>query len=155
MRLWAGLLTLGAVLLLYRTIAMMTDGSLAVLVPWVAATVVVEAAMDAAEVFWAGRWFVTRASRDERIALRLGAAVAIVHALRVLIFVLGRTGPWVDFDVRPGLRGTGRASASAASVYFAGTMALLGVAAVVVIWRVRRRARGQLQSVVGRTRKSS
>jgi hypothetical protein len=34
----------------------------------------------------------------------LGAAAAILHAIRVLIYMLGRTGPWVNFDEKPGHR---------------------------------------------------
>jgi hypothetical protein len=41
---------LGASVLLYRTLVMLTDGSMAILVPWVAATVVIEALMDGADM---------------------------------------------------------------------------------------------------------
>lgn len=34
------------------------------------------------------------------------AALVVVHAFRVAVFALGRTGPWIDFDVRPEFRAT-------------------------------------------------
>ena len=46
-------------------------------------------------------WWIKNDKSKARLPLRLGAAAAILHALRVIIFVLGRVGPWIDFDVRP------------------------------------------------------
>jgi ABC-type Fe3+ transport system permease subunit len=130
--------------LLYRTLVMLTDGSMVMLVPWVAATVVVEAVMDGAEIIAAARWWRSRSERDERTALRLGAAVALFHALRVLVFVLGRTGPWPDFDVRPGYRATDASRWSWFSVIFAGTLSVAGVLVVIAVaWIRRRRRRGR------------
>jgi hypothetical protein len=63
----------------------------------------------------------------------------MLHALRVLIFVLGRTGPWVDFDVRPEQRSSHAARWTWDQVYFAATLSVLGVVGVLVIWRLRRR----------------
>lgn len=144
-RLWAALLVLGAGILQYRTIVMLTDGSMAILVPWVAATVVVEAVMDAVELVLAGRWWISRSPRDERLALRWGATITIFHALRVLVFVLGRTGPWTDFDVRPERRAANAADWSWTGVYVAATLSVLGVLVVLVLivmaWRHGRRIR--------------
>lgn len=114
---------------------------MAILVPWVAATVVVEAVMDAAELVLAGRWWITRSPRDERLALRWGATITIFHALRVLVFVLGRTGPWTDFDVRPERRAAHAADWSWTDVYVAATLSVLGMLFVLLVWQIRRARR--------------
>lgn len=140
-RLWASLLILGASILLYRTIAMLTGGAMSILVPWVAATVPVEAMMDAAELYFAGRWWLTRSPRDAGVPLRLGAAIAVFHALRVLVFVLGRTGPWLDFDVRPERQAAHAASWSWTGVYVAAILSVLGVLVVLALAWLRGRRR--------------
>ncbi|MGB5667705.1 MAG: hypothetical protein WBM53_12720 [Maribacter sp.] len=69
------------------------------------------------------------------------AAAAIVHAFRVLIFVVGRVGQWIDFDVRPEQRALQYTRWSCEGLYFAGIMAILGVLGEIVIWMLRRHSR--------------
>jgi hypothetical protein len=89
-------------------------------------------------------WWVAQTEASMRLALRIGAAVAILHAARVLIFVLGRTGPWIDFDVRPEQRALHPGRWTWGEVYFAGVASALAVIAVIVIWLYRRRGFGPL-----------
>ena len=55
------------------------------------------------------RWWLANDRRLDRIPLRLGAAAAILHEVRVLIFVIGRTA-----------------------------LSILGIIDVLIIWRVRK-----------------
>lgn len=66
-------------------------------------------------------------------------AATFLHAGRVLVFVLGRTGPWVDFDVRPEKRADHRERWTWGQVVFAGVMSVFGVVGALAIWRARRR----------------
>ena len=100
-RRWApGLLFTGAGLLLYRTIALLLGGARTVLKPWVVQLTYVEMAIDAITMLSATRWWSSRNPDHAHPALVAGAATTLVHAGRVAVFVVGRTGPWVDFDVR-------------------------------------------------------
>ena len=100
-RLYASLLALGATILLSPTLVMLTQGALSVLVLWVSGLLILELILVITTLLGAVRWWMTSAQKDAVFALRAGAAATILHALRVLIFVLGRTGPWIDFDVKP------------------------------------------------------
>jgi len=100
-RFYASLLTLGACILLYRTIMMLSKGALETLVAWVSALLIVELLVDLSCLLSSIRWGIYDSREYSKLALRLGAAAAILHAFRVLIFVLVRIGPWIDFDVRP------------------------------------------------------
>jgi hypothetical protein len=57
----------------------------------------------------------------------------------VSIYVFGRTGPWLNFDIKAEYR------AEIASnwfwIYFAAVLSVLGVAGVIIIWRLRKKAR--------------
>ena len=85
-------------------------------------------------------WWISNNEAKASIPLRLGATAAILHAVRVLIFVLGRFGPWIDFDVRPEHRALHYTRWSWPGVYFAAILTVLGVIGVLVIWTLRRRA---------------
>jgi hypothetical protein len=139
------LLVLGAGVLVYRTVTMLTDGSATVLVPWVAATIWIELALDGAAMLAAGGWAWTGRAAHERAALWLAAIVTVVHALRVLVFVLGRT-VWIDFDVRPEHRLDDRERWTWFGVWFAASMsaASLGVMAMIV-WLRRRIRHGHVK----------
>lgn len=139
-RLYAGLLALGACILIYRTVAMMVEGAFGVLVGWVAALLVAEFLIDVGALAGSLRWLRSGRKEHARLPLRVGAAAAVLHALRVLIFVIGRTGPWVDFDVRPEHRSLHPERWNWAQVYFAATLSVLGVVGVLLIWWYRRRA---------------
>ena len=145
-RLYASLLALGACILLSRTITMLAQGALTTLVLWVFVLTIAEMLIDlsclVSSVFW-----LTNDSRQKsrRIALRLGASAAILHAVRVAIFVIGRVGPWIDFDVRPEERAMHYTRWNMNEVYFAATLSVLGIIGVIVIWAFirRQRKRGQ------------
>jgi hypothetical protein len=139
-RLYASLIILGACILLFRTVMMLAQGAMTVLVPWVSALLLAECLLDVTTVLGSVRWWVTRAEGHARFPLRTCAAAVILHAVRVLIFVLGRVGPWIDFDVRPEHRALHSARWSWGSVYIAAVLAALGVLGVLIIWKYRRRA---------------
>ena len=140
-RLYATALMLGAGLLLFRTISMIVGGALESQVAWVAVLLVGELLVDAACLAASLRWWITGSTGTAVSALRLGAAAALLHAVRVLIFVVGRVGPWIDFDLRPEYRAPPHGGSVSGWVYFAAVMAITGVAGVIVIWTLRRRAR--------------
>ncbi len=139
---WApGLLLLGAGFLLYRTLALVAGGARRVLAPWVVGLTYLEMAIDAVTMTWAARWWRSRSPAHASPALRAGAGATLVHALRVAVFVVGRTGPWVDVDVREEERARHDERWTWAQVVFAGTMSVLGVIGVFVVWITRRRHR--------------
>jgi hypothetical protein len=140
-RLYASLLFLGACILLFRTITMIVQGSLGILVLWVSVLLIAELLIDLSCAAFSVVWWIHNDSSKDRIPLRLGAAAAILHAFRVLIFVIGRHGPWVNFDVRPEHQALHYTSWSIGGVYFAAIMSLLGVIGVVIIWQYRRRVK--------------
>lgn len=133
------LLSGGAAILVYRTVALLS-GARSVLKGWVVALTVVEMAVDLATMLAAARWWVTRDPHHSRPALRFGAAATLLHAVRVSVFVLGRSGPWRDFDVRPEHRPDHDQRWTWGGVIFAGVMSILGVLGAGIIWRVRRSA---------------
>lgn len=139
-RVYASLLILGACVLLFRTVIMIAQGSMTVLVLWVSGLLVAECVMDVITLLGSVRWWVTRAEGHARLPLRTGAAAAILHVVRVLIFVSGRVGPWMDFDVRPEHRALHATRWSWSWLYFAAAMSILGVLGVLIIWGYRRRS---------------
>ena len=100
-RLYAGLLGFGACILIYRTTRMMVEGAMVFLMLWVTVLLVMEFSIDAGCLFTTIKWWIKDDESYSSTPLRLGAAAAILHAFRVLIFVLGRTTPFLNFDVRP------------------------------------------------------
>lgn len=136
-RTWAALLALGACILIFRTVAMMVGGAFGVLVGWVAALLVAEFLIDVATLVASLRWLRNGVHGHSHLALRLGAAAAILHAVRVAIFVLGRTGPWMNFDVRPEQRALHPERWNWGQVWFAAVLSVLGVLGVLLIWWLR------------------
>lgn len=140
-RMYAALLALGACVLLFRSVTMLAaEGAVGVLMPWVFGLLVAELSVDVATLLGSVRWWLSGTEGHARLPLRTGAAAAILHAVRVLIFVLGRTGPWINFDVRPEQRALHAERWSWGWVYFAAILSVLGVLCVVIIWLYRRRA---------------
>ena len=139
-RIYALLLALGASLLLWRTLQLMfVERGLEILVFWVIFLTILESTIDFACIIASVRWLISNDAIKATLPLRLGAAAAILHAVRVLIYVLGRTGPWVNFDVKPIYHNT--YSVEWFWVWFAATLSVLGIIGVVVIWQIRRRAK--------------
>ncbi len=138
-RLYALLFILGACVLLSRTVIMLAQGSLGVLVWWVSILLIVEMLLDAGWLLGAMGWFIANNETWSHTPLRLAAAAIILHAVRVYIFVLSRVGPWMDFDVRPDMRALHHTRWTWSGVWFALIMATLGVIGVIVVWAIRRR----------------
>jgi len=136
-RTYATLVGLGIWILLFKTIVMLTDGSLSVQMIWVSALLVLEFLVDAGVFLSAAWWWLGGTALRARLPLRLTATAIIAHAVRVLIYVLGRTGPWHNFDLRPAYR-AGQ-EAEWLRVVFAAAMSAISLVALVVIWRHRRR----------------
>ena len=144
-RIYSGLLALGACILIYRTITMVAQGSLVILVLWVSVLLIAELLIDASCLAACLNWWIKNDHAHSYLPLRLGTAAALVHAIRVLIFALGRTESFLNFDVRPDQIEAHSATWSCTGVYFASIMAVLGVIGVLVIWRLRRRAKKIIQ----------
>ncbi len=138
-RVGSALLFGGAAILVYRTVALLR-GARSVLKRWVVALTVAEMAVDLATMRAAARWWVTGDPHSSRGAMRFGAAATLLHAMRVSVFVLGRTGPWKDFDVRAEHRADHGQRWTWGGVIFAGVMSTLGVLGAGIIWQVRRSA---------------
>lgn len=139
-RLYASLLILGACILLFRTITMIFDGSLAVLVLWVSILLFAEFSVDLACLCSSVLWWKSNNTDKASLPLKLGASAAILHAVRVLIFVMGRVGPWIDFDVRVEHRVLHSTRWTWHGVYLASILTVLGLIGVFVIWTLRRRS---------------
>jgi hypothetical protein len=134
------LLILGSSILLYRTLVMISGGYLAINYWWVSTLLIGEFLSDLACLASSIWWFRINDRSRDKLPLRLGTAAALLHAVRVLIYVLGRTEPFLNFDVRPQyyhLYG----ETVWFWVYFAAILALLGVTGVILIWRIRIRNR--------------
>jgi hypothetical protein len=144
-RIYASLIILGAGILLFRTLTMLFQGAFHILVLWVFILLIVEMILDAACIITAIPWWIDNNKKKDSIPLTLGAAVTFTHAFRVLIFVLGRTGPWVNFDVRPEERAIHYTRWNWGEVYFAATLSVLSVIVVLIIWSIRSRKRRQTQ----------
>ncbi len=139
-RFGALLLALGASVLLFRTLRLVfVEDALILLAGWVIFLLFLEMAVDAACLLTAFRWAVSARADHALLPLRLGAAAALLHAFRVLIYVLGSTGPWVDFDRKPAYRGA--LPAEWIWVVFAAVLSVLGIIGVVIIRHLRRRSR--------------
>ena len=140
-RLYASLLFLGACILLYRTATMIVQGYLGEFVFWVAALLITEFLIDLGCASFSVVWWISNTASKDRIPLRFGAAAAIIHAFRVLIYVVGRIGPRQNFDIKPEYYGSDYTRWEIGWVYFAAIMSILGLVGVVIIWQYRRKAR--------------
>lgn len=140
-RLYSVLLFLGAGFLAFRALTLIAEGAHVINVGWVTALLYLELALAVSVMAATVPWFAGKTARAESLALRLAAGVTVLHSVRVLIFVLGRTGPWTDFDVRPEERAAHAARWSWGEVWFAGAMSVLSLVVLALIWRERRRMR--------------
>jgi hypothetical protein len=118
---------------------MFFEDGLEMLFWWVIGLTILELLIDVSCMISSSRWFFSGSTRTSTLTWRLGAAAAILHAIRVLIYVLGKIGPWYDFDVKPIYRAS--YTAEWVWVWFAAALAVLGLIGVIVIWRLRNRAR--------------
>ena len=131
----AALLLGGGISILLVRAAVLISGSRQVLRRWVIDLAAIELALDIATLGASVRLWVTNAGRHRQLPSRLAAAAIIVHAARVMIFVLGRLRPLKDFDVRPEERAAHDSRWSWGQVCFAAAMSVLGVFGVAVVRR--------------------
>ena len=143
----ATLLFIGATFLLYRTLAMVSGGALETLVAWVVVLLMLELIADGIAMVVCGAWAIGGRPEQVRAVIRVTTVVVVLHAVRVLVFVLGRTGPWVDFDVKPAARAHHAATWTWGEVYFAGTMSAISVVALMVFLLYWRRKKRELSDV--------
>lgn len=139
-RLWASLLIIGAGILLVRTLAMVAADALEILVAWAAGLLVLEMVIDLVTLSAAVRWWISQRPRHGTVTLRYAAVAVLLHAARVLVFVLGRTPALADFDVRPEYQAAHAQTWSWAGVYLAATLSALAVVGMLVVWSMRRRS---------------
>lgn len=140
-RLNAALLILGACILLFRAVLRLSQHAIKVHVPWVFALLIIETLLDSACLLSACWWWITNDQSNDRIPLRLAAAAAILHGIRVWIFVLARVGPWKNFDIRPEQLAYHANWWTWGWLTVAVVLATSAVIGVIVIWIIRRRAR--------------
>jgi hypothetical protein len=124
---------LGACILLFRTIRLLTvENGWEHLAVWVIIFTFLEMTIDLLCIFFSFLWLLNSAELVKKISLRFGAAAAIFHAFRVLIYVIGRIGPWKNFDLKPYFRQT--QNVEIFWVYFASGLSILGIIIVIIIW---------------------
>ena len=141
-KLYSSLLILGASILLFRTVRLLTvENGWEVLANWVIVLTFIEMAIDALCILFSFHWLLRNSKSSKSISLRLIASAVIFHAFRVLIYVLGRTGPWINFDVKPEYRSAHNVDMF--WLYIATFLAVLGILGVIIIWLAIKRAKRQ------------
>ena len=143
----ATVLFIGAAFLLYRTLALVSAGALETFVSWVVVLLMLELIADGITMVVCAAWAISGKAEQVRAVIRATSVVILLHAVRVLIFVLGRTGPWVDFDVKPAARAHHGDSWTWGGVYFAGAMSAISVIALIVFLLYWRRKKHELSDV--------
>ena len=136
-RLYSGLLMLGTFILMLRTLRMvLVEQEFEMLTDWVYVLLILEFMLILGCLLASSRWFVLSKWRYASTALKLGSWAVMLHALRVLIYVLGRTGPWINLDVKPVYHKS--YSFDWFWIYFAAGFAALGLIGLVIAWRIWR-----------------
>lgn len=138
-RLYAVALFLGGGVVLVRAVTLLAQDAPSQWVPWVGVSLYVETVAIVIALAAIARWFVNPDDRHTATAFWATAVLVVVHAFRVAVFALGRTGPWVDFDVRPEFRADHGDTWTWGEVYFASGAASLSLIITIVVWRQRRR----------------
>jgi hypothetical protein len=92
----AGILMIGAGVLLFRTISMVYHSAFGVLMPWVASTILIEMIVDVLCLALSIKWLLSDdGPRDSKRPLQVGAACTLIHAFRVFMFC-SRTVRWIS-----------------------------------------------------------
>ncbi|MFC2161219.1 hypothetical protein ACFLRW_00980 [Acidobacteriota bacterium] len=139
-RIYSAILGLGAFILLFRTMRfLLVENALITHTWWVIALTFLEASLDLSCLVFCIPWFISNDKSKDSLPLFFGAVAAILHAARVLIYALGRTGLWLNFDIKPEYHA--QISSDRFWVYFAAVLSVLGVAGVLLIWRLRKIAK--------------
>lgn len=137
-RVYSFFLALGASILLFRTLRLtFFEGGFEQLVLFCVVLTFVEMVFDVLCLVFSISWLVSSDSRNSSVPLRLGAIATIIHFVRVLIFVLGRTPMFHNFDVKAEYHKA--YTMDLFWVVFAMTLSVLGVAGVVIIGIVIKR----------------
>lgn len=132
------LMILGAGILLFRTILLLFfENGLHSLMIWVIVLTFIEMIIDLTCITFSFKWFLNNQKNNIIKSLRLGASAAIFHASRVLIYIIGRIGPWKDFDIKPDFRATNPVNIF--WIYFAAILSILGIIGVFIIWFFRKK----------------
>lgn len=143
-RLYATLLMTATSILVVRTWHMaMEEQHFEILVGWVYGLLIVEFMLTIGCLLAATRWFVLSKWQYASTALKFGVWAVMLHAVRVLVLVLGRTGPWMNFDVRPEYQ-----SVFALDwfwVYFSVGFSALALIGLYVVWRLWRQVKGKYE----------
>ncbi len=141
-RMYAGLLMLAGGFLLIRTLRMvLVEQPFEILAEWVYALLILEFMLDLGCLLAGSRWFILSKWQYASTALKMGVWSVMVHAMRVLIYVLGRTGPWKNFDIQADYHAG--YSFDWFWVYFSAGFAILSLTGVYVVWRLWRRVKGK------------
>jgi hypothetical protein len=136
------LMIAGASILLFRTIRLLTiENGWETLAIWVITCTIIEMIIDLFCIAFSFSWLIKTNLNSKIIALRLGAAAAIFHTFRVLIYVLGRVGPFYNFDLKPQFRNT--QNVEMFWVCFASILSILGVIGVIIIWRIIKKGKSK------------
>jgi hypothetical protein len=144
---WKALLfTIGGAILVSRAFTMMVDGYLGIYVPWAAILLALEFLIDATWLASAIAWFFKDNKANEKNTFNLAAASILLHAFRVMIFVLARIGPLTNFDIKETYHATHYARWDWTGIFLAATLSLMGVVGVLVVWGIRRR-KGMVQEL--------
>ncbi len=139
-RIYSLLMGIGSGVLLFRTIRLLFfENGLPSLAYWVIVLTVLEMIIDLICLIFSIKWLFSNSEMDKTISLRSGASAAILHAFRVLIYVLGRIGPWMNFDKKPGYHSS--AAENFFWVYFAAILSVSGIIGVIIIWIIRRKSK--------------
>lgn len=136
-RIYSGLLILGGGILLFLTLKLLFQGAIYFMEFWVICLLIIEMIIDLFVIFFSMRWWITDDAANDSLPLRFGAAAAILHAIRVLVFVIGRIGPLVNFDLKAEYKTSHYGGSEIGWVWFAAIMSILGIIAVIVIWKLR------------------
>jgi len=131
-KLYSLLIIFGAFTLLFRTIRLLIfEDGLIILEIWVKILTIIEMIFDILCLFFSFKWLIKEGSNNRDYSLKFGVIITLFHAFRVLIFVIGRIGPWKDFDKIPEYRFTD--DSNLFWVYFASILSISGVIGVFLI----------------------
>lgn len=137
-RVYAFLLLLGASILLFRTIKLaFFENGLETLIFIVASTIFIEMISDVVCLCYSIRWFAKSDSAYSSVPLRAGALSTIIHLIRVIIFVLGRTPFLMNFDIKPEYQSS--STMDPFWVFFALILSILGLIGVgCIYWMIKK-----------------
>ena len=141
-RLYASLLITATSILVVRTWHMvMEEQNFAILVGWVYGLFILEFMLTMGCLLASSRWFVLSKWQYASTAMKLGVWAVMLHAVRVLILVLGRSEFGQNFDVLPAYRST--FSIDQVWIYFSVGFTVVALTGVYIVWRLWRRVKGK------------